>query len=438
MVEPNVQLRASREATSSRAIATERMSRAELAEAVNLHLWETRRERYDLDAHTIARYERGAVRWPSAHYREGFRAVLGRTDAELGFRPTRRGATSSPTSASWPTAAATSPFGEVDLGGSSADYLARTTIETPLPTRIGWTEVEHIKAATRAFAMSENQFGGGLSCEAAAAQLRWASGLLEARADNDVRRATLEALGNLSSVVAFSAFDIAEYEAADRCFKYSLWCAEQGESWVLRGNTLAEMSRKAAYLGDLDEALSLIEFAQVRADRLSATACAMLWTVRARLLAITGRYEEAYADVGRADEHFAAHEPAVDPPWLCYYDEAEHQGSTGKALVPVALKSNRPELAAPRLESAIRLQDINYPRSRAFSRTRLATLNMAVGDPHQAAIIGRHALQDAVPLRSHRIVSELRGLARSAEQHDRISDVAELRHDITSLALPRS
>jgi len=93
--------------------------------------------------------------------------------------------------------------------------------------------------------MSENLFGGGLSCEAAAAQLRWAGQLVEAHAADDVHRAVAEAVGNLSSVVAFSAFDIADYAAADRCFEFALWCADEGGSWALRANTLAEMARKA-------------------------------------------------------------------------------------------------------------------------------------------------------------------------------------------------
>lgn len=153
-----------------------------------------------------------------------------------------------------------------------------------------------------------------------------------------------EAVGNLASVVAFSAFDIANYGAADRCFEFALWCADESDSWALRGNTLAEMARKAAYLGELDDALSLIEFAQVRADRLTATARAMLWTIRARLLAVLGRHSEAEADVYRGDADFEARDPAADPPWLCYYDAAEHQGSTGKALIPIARARNRPEL----------------------------------------------------------------------------------------------
>jgi hypothetical protein len=83
---PNELLRAARERSPSRLAPGDCMSRRELAEAVNAHLWRATGKRYDLDAHAVARYERGAVRWPGAHYRSALRHVLAaETDSELGF-----------------------------------------------------------------------------------------------------------------------------------------------------------------------------------------------------------------------------------------------------------------------------------------------------------------------------------------------------------------
>ncbi|WP_410595454.1 XRE family transcriptional regulator [Amycolatopsis sp. lyj-23] len=432
---PNDKLRVKREATPSCAKPGEVMSRSELAEAVNAYLWEARGQRYNLDAHAIKRYESGKVGWPGDAYREGLRAVLAAaTDADLGFRPTRRGRLRGAHKSTTPTNMTHDLLGTVDLGLSPADFLARVSVETPIPRRIGWTDVDHVRATTRAVALSENLFGGGLSCEAAIAQLRWAARLIEVQASDEVRYAIFESVGNLSSVVAYSAFDVGDYDAADKYFKFALWCADQGKSWALRANTLAEMARKSAYVGDLDGALSLIEFAQVRSDRVSATARAMLWAIRARVLALTNRTNEAIADVRHADAYFADRDPSSDPPWLCYYDEAEHQGSTGKALISVARARKKVELAAPRLEIAIRLQGSEYRRSRTFSRTRLAALLMAAGDPREAVLIGQQAVVDAASLRSQRIVEELNGLARASKKYVGIGDVAELRQDIASLA----
>ncbi|GAB1509792.1 hypothetical protein [Actinophytocola sp. KF-1] len=95
--EPNLKFRAAREATPSPTTPGYSMSRAELAEAVNEHLWRTTKKHYaSLDARAIGRYERGEIQWPTGLYRTAFRAVLGAsTDADLGFYPLRRAGSTS-------------------------------------------------------------------------------------------------------------------------------------------------------------------------------------------------------------------------------------------------------------------------------------------------------------------------------------------------------
>lgn len=321
-------------------------------------------------------------------------------------------------------------MGEVPARGpgfAPSVFAAELAIHAPVPAGVGWAEVEHVRAATSGFAAAENLRGGGPSCEAAAGQLRWATRLLDARAGEQVGRALVEAVGNLAGVVAFSAFDVGDHRNADRCFRFALWCAEEAGSWSLRAATLTDMARHAAYLGNLDEALSLVEFAQVRADRLTGTARAMVSTVRARILALLGRHAEAAAAVEQADGHFADREHSTDPPWLAYYDEAEHLGSTARALTPRAIAEGNPGQAGTRLEGAIRLHSAGFPRSKAFSRTRLATLTMTVGDPDHAAHLGRQALTDVAGLQSRRVRDELSGLHRATDRHARNPEVANLR-----------
>ncbi|WP_245848504.1 NB-ARC domain-containing protein [Lentzea kentuckyensis] len=89
----NELLRAARERTESRRHAGERLSRHELAELANAHLWTRHGRKVELDAHYVAKLERGVIRWPNARYREAFRAILGNaSDAELGFVNPRRAA----------------------------------------------------------------------------------------------------------------------------------------------------------------------------------------------------------------------------------------------------------------------------------------------------------------------------------------------------------
>lgn len=238
------------------------MSRAELAQAVNEYIWQTRGERRELDAHTIARYERGVVRWPNEEYRDAFRAILRATDAELGFVPTRRRRTEG-----IEQALAVDLFSPFNLEGIPGRLHGRCRA----CGHVGWSDVDKVRAATRRAATSENLHGGGSSSSPADEQLRRFVSLLTEQAAPVTRRALFEAVGNLSGVAAFSAFDIADYATAEQRFRFALWCADTAGSWELRASTLADMARKMAYVGNADDALSLIELAQVRSDRRPST-----------------------------------------------------------------------------------------------------------------------------------------------------------------------
>ncbi|WP_280447106.1 XRE family transcriptional regulator [Nocardia brasiliensis] len=418
-----MQLQQRREATPSRVTPGQSMGRAELAETINDYIWRQHGRRRELDARTVARYERGVVRWPNALYREAFRAILHATDGELGFIPNRR-----------PREAAARPdstlavnlFSPFNPGISPIDYLGSVGDDKPIG-RVGATDVTHIQTATRSIASAENNHGGGAISLVAGRQVARFLRLLDGQVAHGTRRVLLEAIGNFSSVAGYAAFDIGDHQAAERRFRLALWCADTAGSWELRASTLADMARKMAYVGNADGALSLIELAQVRSDRLSATARAMLSALRAQYLAAMERAEEALTDVARADEYFAERSPSTDAPWLCFYDEAEHLGSTGKALIPVARARQRIELAAPRIRKAVQLQAAEYPRSQTFSLTRLATLTMLLGDPKEAAALGIRAAEQAGQLDSHRIQYELQRLAVVASRYRRMRDVVELR-----------
>jgi hypothetical protein len=94
---PNLKLRAAREALPSPSGAPGMcMSRQELAEAVNDHVWKHKGQQTNLSERDIGRYERGEAHWPDHWRRYGLRGVLGvDNDTELGFYPNRRISTNS-------------------------------------------------------------------------------------------------------------------------------------------------------------------------------------------------------------------------------------------------------------------------------------------------------------------------------------------------------
>ncbi|GAB3397910.1 hypothetical protein [Amycolatopsis echigonensis] len=157
--------------------------------------------------------------------------------------------------------------------------------------------------------------------------------------------------------------------------------------------------------------------ALVRSDRLTATARAMLYAVRAGLLARAGRHSEALDETAQPDACFA-----------------EHAGSTGKALIPLALTTADPSSSMERLATAVRSHTETYPPSRVFSQIRLSRLLFATGHPAEALAPGIAAVDNAATIQSMRVATELAGLSRTAQLHHN-DDTRPLRHAVASITI---
>ncbi|MEU2177571.1 helix-turn-helix domain-containing protein [Nocardia sp. NPDC019219] len=298
---------------------------------------------------------------------------------------------------------------------------------TPVPSTVGATEVEQIRRTAYEFSAWDHAYGGELVREAVAAQLRYAVCLLNAHCSEKHRADLRSAVGFLGHTAGFMAFDAYAHADARGMFRLAWTCAEEAEDWHLRGKVLSSMARQAIWCGNPDDGLTYIELAMVRSDRLTATERAMLHSAKARALAKLHRVEEAMWAVGQADEAFSESSPENDPPWMAYYDAAQHFGDTGHALFDLAVQGRFASEAKQRLEAAVDGHTDSYVRSRAISGIKLASLTMATGDPQEAAAFGTAALVDAGHIRSRRAADDLRELASFAEQHHDVTEVDELR-----------
>lgn len=462
MREPNEHLRLARESTPSADVPGTAMSRQELADRVNAYLFDHTGRPHELDDNYIGKLERGIIRWPQATYREALRAVLGvPADRDLGFVNTRR-LRSAPVvrlaappvgpglGNALPPPPAPAPVGGepdvkrdeflraafVGVGGLLASPSTLLDLLAPLrpsdaPKRVGRGEIEQVRGAAELLVSWGHSHGGAGVREAANAQLRWFSQLLSAQATPAVRVELHEAVGLLGHATAHMAFDACAYDDARQIFTFALACSEEVGSWHLRAKVLSSLSRQEIWRGEPDLGLTYAELALVRSDRLTATEKAMLHTARARALAKLGRYQDTLRAVGQADEAFAHTDPAGDPPWMGYYDAAQHAGDTGHALFDLTARGHRTEAAA-RLRTAVDGHTAGYVRSRAMSQTKLASLTMAVGDPDEAARIGLAAVSDAGRLHSRRAAMDLAELGTYAARHAGVPEVAELRHRLTT------
>jgi transcriptional regulator with XRE-family HTH domain len=145
----NNKLRAARERAGSLRPAGDNLTRQELAELVNVYVWQRYQQRVVIDDNYVAKLERGTIRWPNAMYREAFRAVLGApSDWELGFfNPRRVPRPPSHTS----TAGLTITGPRTFVPQSRVDQTSRTVpCQLPLPPRSFTARTRELRALTAA------------------------------------------------------------------------------------------------------------------------------------------------------------------------------------------------------------------------------------------------------------------------------------------------
>lgn len=441
--EPNDQFREARQRTASLASPEECLSRRELAELANAWVWEHYHKKLDLDASYIGKIEQGVIRWPAALRREAFRAIFNVSqDSALGFINARArsfGAVvklNEVDDVKRKQLFQTAKWGVVALALSGpVAALLKEIDSTPIPDRIGASDIEQLRTFTRTFDSLSRTYGGGVVRELVMTHLRYAAGLLKATYPESLRSELLSAVGALAETAGYTAMDAYADEEAHCAFSFALSCAEEAQDWPLRATVLMSMTKQALWTGQPDDALTLAELALLRADdRLTETAQAMLHASRGRVLATMHRVQETLRAIGTADEHFARSAPDNDPPFVAFYNDAGHAQQVGNTLLDLALLGHHPErAAADRLTTAAAGFAANCGRPRAICLTSLATLTMATGDPLQAAILGHRALDVAGGIQSRRATAELRELFRYAACHQDVEEVTHLRQRITTL-----
>ncbi|WP_406469918.1 helix-turn-helix domain-containing protein [Streptomyces sp. NBC_01615] len=319
-------------------------------------------------------------------------------------------------------------FASIDL----ASLVAPTAPPQP-PARIRLQEIAQILKASDDIHRGDNAHGGGgLVGVLASRAMEWAVGLLVIPCPEALVSELHAAVARLGIVVGASHFDAYAHDDARVAFKIASECAEEAGDWHLRAKTFSFLARQAIWIGDPDNGLTYAEKGLVRSDRLTATEKAMLHSARARAFGKMRDVQGTIAAVGAADDAFAQRDPAADPPWMAYYDEAQHHGDTAHALFDLAINAGQnPGRAGRRFEIAVAGHGDDFARSRAISCTKWASLEMATGDPHRATALGHRALDDVGRLTSRRAADDLKELGRFAGQHRQLQEAAYLRERIT-------
>ncbi|MEV6681220.1 hypothetical protein AB0N09_30780 [Streptomyces erythrochromogenes] len=305
----------------------------------------------------------------------------------------------------------------------------------PLPERITPTEIRRLQDIAHGLHGWDNRHGGGgLIGQLSASSIQWAIRLLSVDCPTQLRPDFLAAVARLGLVAGASQFDVHCHDEARLAFKVAVECAEEGKHWHLRAKGYSFLARQAVWIGEADDGLTHAEKGLVRSDRLTATERAMLHTARARAFGKLRDVQGTLAAVGAADDAFTQRRPSEDPPWMAYYDEAQHSGDTAHALfdLAVGIDNHDPSEAVTRFQRAVHGHGPGFERSKAMSCTKLASLVMHRGDPREAVALGNKALDLGAGLTSLRAADDLRELGRFAGRHPRLQETAILRERIAA------
>lgn len=460
---PNTLLRAARERLPSKLAPGEHASRGEVAEAVNEWLWETTGRRYALDAHYVAKLERGVARWPNAAYRAGLRYVLNATDdAALGFVPTRRAASgpllSGPPVSPWDTDLV------VERAASVADHdltrPSRRHVLAGVATLAGaklvnelqpllWPVARQAESCGSAMSPVEldaaerfvsvlrswHSVHGGLSRQAVAAQLgahlrrlRWAP-----HGTPDARRA-FRIGAELADIAATMCWDASEHALAQRYFVLATQLAHSAGEDALAAVALASLARQCFDLGRSEDGLEVVQLAQYGTRRCATPRLrAVLATREAWAYALQGDARAFRRTVGLAEEYHSEGVSELDlrTPSTRSLDEAELVGVIGARYRDLARQDPKHARNAQKyIGRALELRPTDRVRNRVFDMVGLARAHLITREPERAADIIHSVLPIATDWASGRVGARLRDFHREAATFAVVPEVRDVREAV--------
>jgi transcriptional regulator with XRE-family HTH domain len=339
--------------------------------------------------------------------------------------------------------AATVTFGAAVLGTGETQWLqanAATAAATPVPGRVGMTDVRQVVAATKALRALDYQYGGGACRDAVVAQLSWASQMLKAQSTDVVRKKLFEAVADLHNLAGWTSFDIDMLDAARNHFGQALELAKRSENEALVANVLYRMGRVYLHHEAPNDALKLFQLGQVAAQQSgSELAVAVLCANEAWAYASMpdeggNNEQQAQRMIARARSEFERASDEDIPDWVRFFTETDLHAMIGTVFTVLSASDvKHSKIAIPHLERALGSYSDDMNRSRVFNLAALATNHLREGDVDQGARVGRKAVDLAEGVRSSRVSSRMQPLAEEARKRPNNADSRDLAERISLL-----
>jgi len=305
-------------------------------------------------------------------------------------------------------------FTSAALPASALRWLTSPPAAAPSASgtrKVGRADIEAIRELTRTYREMDNRLGGGKLRTSVVSYLDdHVSRLLTAGSYREqTGRELAAACGELSQLAGWVAYDSDEHGLAQRYLTQALAYARHADDHALAAEILAAQAHQALYLARPDEAADLARAAQ------AAAVCHGSATLLTECLVMEAHGHAARNDaracgvvLARAEQTFDRAAREDDPAWLAYFDEAYLAARMAQCFRDLGEAGHAARYARRPLD-----MDGRYVRGRAFNLSLLATAYAVQGEPVQASVVGRQALDLTVRLTSARSVRYVRDLVRT-------------------------
>lgn len=297
-----------------------------------------------------------------------------------------------------------------------------------VPTTVRAGDVRDLRATVEMLEDWDHRAGGIAVRHHILGALRWGTGLLDGSCTPGVRRTLAATVAQLADLAAWATFDAGLYDQARDLFLLGLHAARESGDLGIRAHVATGLARQEIHLGDTDTALELVQLAHTAADTLTPNAVSMLHTVKALAYGKKGDADQCQRFTELAADCYRPETVADDPPWIQFFTPAKLTGDSANAMFDLLVASSplvghaeatrntsraRADLVT-QLAATVNGYSQGRARSKAIAASRLATLLYLEGAPDDANTTAQTALTLAADVRSARLGSDLRLLARAA------------------------
>ena len=387
----NSLLTAARKRIESPSTPGQHMTRQELAEAVNDHVFRATGTPGAVDARHVGRWERGVTRWPAARYRAALRAVLNvATDVELGFRRPSRATVEDVNRKT---------FLKTTLGVGAGVLLAPSDANL----------IEILSGPTTHYRQMESAVASDRLSPAVDAHLNLAVGIVRDRLRTSDGFRTLSETAGLA---AWLAADRGDNVTARRRYVEAIKYAERAHHPLLAAYMTASLGYFAVDTGDSNQGLALLQRAAKQLDASAPdTARAWLASLLAVAYAYTGDREQTLAELRRAENLVARRVGETQWPWVFPFSSAKAARYRASALGRLG------DLRAARTAYAAAGPALTAAKPRALAQVEQAKVLASTGDVVGGCALATEALAVGRAYGSERITSRVREFRASIATH---------------------